>query len=201
MSRAKKNKTRLSWRWLLDELKRREVYPVIVGYAIVGWILLQIGEVTFDPLGMPEWVMPTLIVLVVAGFAVLGLGAMFAVVSWTGVAIGDLGADHLETNERAGVGGQPFDGGVPELDQVALERRAVQGLATPLHGLDGLAAGIVALEEATGKPVVWATGQYLGTMEPPVVLDLEVQLPAGSSQFKCGRCLTIPGSCSAPRRG
>ena len=70
MSPATKNKIRLSWRWLLDELKRREVYPVIVTYAIVGWVVLQIGEVTFDPLGVPEWVMPTLIVLVVAGFPV-----------------------------------------------------------------------------------------------------------------------------------
>ena len=70
MSPAKKNKTSFSSRWLLNELKRREVYPVIVAYAIVGWVLLQIGEVTFDPLGVPEWVMPTLIVLVVAGFPV-----------------------------------------------------------------------------------------------------------------------------------
>jgi non-specific serine/threonine protein kinase len=62
--------TKLSWRWLSAELKRREVYPVIVTYAIVGWILLQIGEVTFDPLGVPEWVMPTLIVMVIGGFPV-----------------------------------------------------------------------------------------------------------------------------------
>ena len=59
------NVSKLSWRWLSAELKRREVYPVIVTYAIVGWILLQIGEVTFDPLGVPEWVMPALIVLVI----------------------------------------------------------------------------------------------------------------------------------------
>jgi adenylate cyclase len=70
MSRVTKTNSRLSWRWLSSELKRREVYPVIVAYAIVGWILLQIGEVTFDPLGLPEWAMPTLIFLVVAGFPV-----------------------------------------------------------------------------------------------------------------------------------
>ena len=70
MSPPTKNKRKLSSRWLLDELKRREVYPVIVAYAIVGWVVLQIGEVTFDPLGMPRWVMPALIALVVAGFPV-----------------------------------------------------------------------------------------------------------------------------------
>jgi TolB-like protein/Flp pilus assembly protein TadD len=63
-------KANFSWRWLSAELRRREVYPVIVTYAIVGWILLQVGEVTFEPLRLPEWVMPTLIILVVAGFPV-----------------------------------------------------------------------------------------------------------------------------------
>lgn len=60
----------IHWRRLSDELKRREVYPVIVAYAIVAWLALQIGEVTFDPLGLPTWVMPALIVLVAAGFPV-----------------------------------------------------------------------------------------------------------------------------------
>jgi TolB-like protein/Flp pilus assembly protein TadD len=55
---------------LSAELRRREVYPVIVAYAIVGWILLQIGEVTFGPLGLPDWVMSFLVVLVIAGFPV-----------------------------------------------------------------------------------------------------------------------------------
>ena len=59
---------KLTWRWLSSELKRREVYPVIVAYAVVGWLLLQIGEVTFGPLGLPDWVMIALIVVVVAGF-------------------------------------------------------------------------------------------------------------------------------------
>jgi TolB-like protein/Flp pilus assembly protein TadD len=65
-----KKNTKSSWRWLSRELKRREVYPVIVAYAIVGWILLQIGEVTFGPLGLPEWVMTALIIVVIAGFPV-----------------------------------------------------------------------------------------------------------------------------------
>ena len=68
---------KLSWRWLSSELKRREVYPVIVTYAIAGWLLLQIGEVTFGPLGLPDWVMTALIVVVIAGFPVA------LVLAWT----------------------------------------------------------------------------------------------------------------------
>jgi len=34
----------------------------------VAWALLQIGEVTFEPLGLPDWVLTLLIVLVIGGF-------------------------------------------------------------------------------------------------------------------------------------
>jgi TolB-like protein/Flp pilus assembly protein TadD len=56
---------------LSGELKRRRVYPVLVAYALIAWILLQIGEVTFAPLGLPDWVMTSLVVLVIVGFPVV----------------------------------------------------------------------------------------------------------------------------------
>jgi TolB-like protein/tetratricopeptide (TPR) repeat protein len=55
---------------LSAELKRRRVYPVIAAYAVVAFVLLQIGEITFQPLGLPNWVMIALIILVVIGFPV-----------------------------------------------------------------------------------------------------------------------------------
>lgn len=55
---------------LLAELKRRRIYPVIATYAVVAFILLQIGEITFQPLGLPNWVMIALIVLAIVGFPV-----------------------------------------------------------------------------------------------------------------------------------
>lgn len=50
------------------ELARRRVYPVVVAYALVAWASLQIGEVTFEPLGLPDWVMTSLVVIAIAGF-------------------------------------------------------------------------------------------------------------------------------------
>jgi TolB-like protein len=50
------------------ELKRRKVYPVIAAYGLIAWVLLQIGEVTFQPLGLPDGVMTGLVVLVIVGF-------------------------------------------------------------------------------------------------------------------------------------
>jgi len=60
-----------SWSQLSAELKRRRVYPVIAAYAVVAFILLQIGEITFGPLGLPNWVMVGLIALVILGFPVV----------------------------------------------------------------------------------------------------------------------------------
>tara|TARA_Y100001970_G_scaffold292294_1_gene432968 strand:+ start:5225 stop:7168 length:1944 start_codon:yes stop_codon:yes gene_type:complete len=53
-----------------EELKRRKVFRVAVTYAVVAWILMQIGEVTFPALNIPEWVMSTLVVVLLAGFPI-----------------------------------------------------------------------------------------------------------------------------------
>jgi adenylate cyclase len=50
------------------ELKRRKVVRVGMFYAIGAWFLLQIGEVTFEPLELPGWAMRALIYTVVIGF-------------------------------------------------------------------------------------------------------------------------------------
>lgn len=56
-----------------SEMKRRKVYPVIAGYALAAWLLLQIGEVTFEPLGLPAWFMTMLVIAVMIGFPVVFL--------------------------------------------------------------------------------------------------------------------------------
>jgi adenylate cyclase len=55
-------------RQLLAELRRRRVYRVAAVYVVVGWILLQLGNIVVEPLRLPEWSMPLLIVLLVLGF-------------------------------------------------------------------------------------------------------------------------------------
>jgi len=55
----------------LGEMKRRRVFPVLATYAIASWLLLQIAEVTFEPLGFPPWAMPLLIVIVITGFPIV----------------------------------------------------------------------------------------------------------------------------------
>ena len=54
-----------------EELKRRRVLRAAGGYAVVAWILLQVAEMTFEPLHFPDWVWTAWVVLVIAGFPVV----------------------------------------------------------------------------------------------------------------------------------
>ncbi len=77
----------------------------------------------------------------------------------------------------------PFD---TQRWQLALTERMSGGRGSLFGGV-GLAAGIVALERATGKPVIWATGQYLSLTRLGERLDLEVILPALGRNVVQGR--------------
>jgi len=60
-----------------SELKRRKVLQGGATYAIVAWILLQVAEVTFEPLHFPDWAMTLLVVLVIVGFPIAMMLAWF----------------------------------------------------------------------------------------------------------------------------
>ena len=51
-------------------LQERGVLRVAASYAVIAWLALQIADVTFDPLGLPKWIMTALIVAAVIGFPV-----------------------------------------------------------------------------------------------------------------------------------
>jgi TolB-like protein/Tfp pilus assembly protein PilF len=52
------------------ELKRRNVYKVVVAYALVGWLLIQIGASTFPFLQIPSWGTRLVIGLVLLAFPI-----------------------------------------------------------------------------------------------------------------------------------
>lgn len=66
---------------LLAELKRRNVFRVAAMYAVAAWLVVQIADATFEPLGVPESAHRILILLAALGFPVaLVLGWLF---DWT----------------------------------------------------------------------------------------------------------------------
>ena len=55
---------------IFAEMRRRSVFRVGIAYAIAGWLLLQIGEISFDFLEVPNWAGKLLLVFLVLGFPV-----------------------------------------------------------------------------------------------------------------------------------
>jgi TolB-like protein len=53
-------------RWFA-ELKRRRVFRTVAAYLVVGWLLLQVADATFEPMGFPVWAQRALILAVAAG--------------------------------------------------------------------------------------------------------------------------------------
>ena len=58
----------LQTKGLWSQLRERKVTRVALAYVIVGWIMMQIGEVSFEALALPPWTLTLLIVLVLLGF-------------------------------------------------------------------------------------------------------------------------------------
>ena len=57
---------------LFAELKRRNVFRVAAMYAVAAWLVVQIADATFEPLGVPE-AAHRILILVAAPFAILAL--------------------------------------------------------------------------------------------------------------------------------
>jgi TolB-like protein/Tfp pilus assembly protein PilF len=55
---------------LFTELKRRKVFRVAVVYAATGFVVLQVADIMLPRLGVPEWAMSLIVLLVALGFPV-----------------------------------------------------------------------------------------------------------------------------------
>lgn len=62
----------ISWlKRFVAELRRRRVFRVAVMYALVAWVLMQIGEIVFPALQLPDWSLTLLVVLLAFVFPVV----------------------------------------------------------------------------------------------------------------------------------
>ncbi|MEE9141227.1 MAG: hypothetical protein V3U59_00800 [Gammaproteobacteria bacterium] len=52
----------------LHELTKRRVLRVAVGYAVVGWLLVEVADVVFPALLLPDWSLRFVLVIVLLGF-------------------------------------------------------------------------------------------------------------------------------------
>ena len=52
----------------IEELRRRNVVRVAVAYGLTAWLTAQIAEMFFDAFGAPDWLMQSLLILLLLGF-------------------------------------------------------------------------------------------------------------------------------------
>jgi len=53
---------------LFQELKRRSVFRVGIAYLIVAWLIAQVTELALDNFAAPDWIIKTVLFLLVVGF-------------------------------------------------------------------------------------------------------------------------------------
>src|SRR5210317_1190960 len=53
------------------ELKRRNVIRVGIAYAVVSWVIAQIAEFAFENFGAPDWVLKSLVVVLLLGLPIV----------------------------------------------------------------------------------------------------------------------------------
>ncbi|MGB5412475.1 MAG: hypothetical protein WBN09_13155, partial [Woeseiaceae bacterium] len=52
------------------ELKRRNVIRVAIAYAVIGWVVAQVAEFAFENFGAPDWVLKSVIVILLLGLPI-----------------------------------------------------------------------------------------------------------------------------------
>ena len=77
----------------LNALKRRKIFRVAAAYAIGAWVLLQLAEVVFEPLGVPDSALRGLIIAVVLLFPVT-IAIAWAFDIGSSSSLPDLSEDH-----------------------------------------------------------------------------------------------------------
>jgi hypothetical protein len=60
--------SRMKWGSFFAELKRRDVYKVVVAYAVVSWLLIQATSILLPTFDVPGWVMKAFVVFLALGF-------------------------------------------------------------------------------------------------------------------------------------
>jgi len=52
---------------IFAELKRRNVIRVAAAYTVIGWVLAQVAEFAFENFGAPDWVLKSVVVILLLG--------------------------------------------------------------------------------------------------------------------------------------
>jgi len=90
-----------------EELRRRKVFRVTVAYVLVAWLLVQVADATFEPMGLPGWALKLVIVLLALGFP------LACVLAWA-YDVTPRGIEAASPGDSAGKGAQAAAAALPK---------------------------------------------------------------------------------------
>jgi adenylate cyclase len=155
----------LSLTELSRELKRRKVYRVMAPYAVIGWIVLQFGEVTFEPLGLPDSTMTVLVVVVILGFPVAVVLSWLFDITPTGIRRdSDKVVAEIESDDTPSIAVLPFVDMSPDKDQGYFCEGVAEEILNALTKIESLhvAARTSSFQFKEGEGDIRQIGKSLG---------------------------------------
>ena len=140
----------------LEDLRRRGVLETGLAYLLVGWLLIQVSDITFERLLLPDWIATFVTVLVIAGLPIA------LVLSW-----------FLEFRDGRAV--------VDRRSPADARRRRFSRTYLSVIGALGIAGVMVYVYEwSVGLPraeIIESNGMKVGARLPPIVENSFAVLP------------------------
>ena len=133
----------------LENLQRRGVLETGIAYLVVGWLLIQVADIVFDKLLLPDWVATFVTFLVIAGFPIA------VVLSW-----------YLEFRDGRAI--------LDKLSPADARRRRFSRTYVSVIGALGIAAvGVFAYDHLIGLPTEEPTAVELldARIQPPPIAE------------------------------
>jgi adenylate cyclase len=135
------------------ELKQRKVLQVAVAYFVVTWIVIQVGDSTFEALNLPDWSGTLLVIFVMLGFPIALLLAWAYELTPDGIVKDPDGkagyrslyekpgyhsANENAENQTPSIAVLQFEDMSPEQDQVYFCEGIAEEILCALNEVDGL---------------------------------------------------------------
>jgi TolB-like protein/Flp pilus assembly protein TadD len=154
---------------LFAELRRRKVIRVALVYAVVGWLLIQVAEITFEPLNLPDWTLTLVVMLTMLGFPLaLVLAWAFELTPQglkrdSGSTSGDVSGISTELVDKRSVAVLPFVDMSPGKDQAYFCDGIAEEILNVLAKLDELrvASRTSSFSHGEGEKDIRSIGQDL----------------------------------------
>jgi serine/threonine-protein kinase len=147
---------------LLHEIRRRRVLPVVGGYLVAAWVLIQVSDVVVPALALPDYWITVVLILSIIGFPVVIVLAWIFDITTDGIKRTLEEWHDIEPSSSAEVSPKPESSNAPPGSLVVLPFLNIGGNQENEYFSDGLTEDIIdALAKVPSLKVVARTSSFV----------------------------------------